>query len=101
MWRPFRRVRTTIHPDRALLRLPFIVLVPRDDFLRARVLFFPDAHIPDGVAHVGSKRDALPFGNGIDGGRPTLCLHTRFGVNRESSELADLLPGTPPRLILV
>ena len=99
--RKFRRVRAAIHPDDALLGLPFRIFMPGDHLLGGRVDLFPDSDITEIREIIGRQGDTLVLGQSVDRSVPAPGSHSAGGVHRETFVLAQFRAGSTPRFVFV
>ena len=88
-----RRMRTAIHPDGSLGRLPGNVRVIGDQLLRVAVHFLPDAQVrrtAPGV--IGRMRAALILGQREQGRIPAIAPQARGVVDGQPEIIADIGP---------
>ena len=86
-----RRMRTAVHPDGALGRLPGNVGVIGDQLLRVAVHFLPDAQVGGSAPGVvGRVRAALILGQREQRRIPAIAAQARRVVDRQSEIVADI-----------
>src|SRR3954465_13708103 len=95
-------MRSSIHIDRSLRRLPGTVRVPGDDLLRECVDFLPDPYIERPARTViGRMRFALMLRQREDLRVPAFSAHAGRRSDRKAQVIADLGSWNALRLILM
>ena len=95
-------MRTAVHPDRALRRLPRNVRVVGNQLLRRRIDLLPDSEVGRAAGRVVRRmRFALVFRQRENGRVPAVSVQPRRLVDGDSEIVPDLGAGNALRLIFV
>src|SRR5262245_15102189 len=95
-------MRTSVHVNRPLRRLPGDVRVPRDHLLRRSIDLFPQPQVRRSTWGVVRRMwFALMFGQRQDGGVPAVRVQSGGRVDRKTQVVADVRTGNPFGLVFV
>src|ERR1700733_1479748 len=94
-------MRAAVHPDGALHAPGVTANANRDNLLGDRVFLRPDAHRKARAAEqiIGAMRNALPLGDGLRGGFPTIGLQPCGVVDGKAEVIAEFGSGKALQII--